>query len=238
MQSAITITAGHDPAADGQIVDVGFGAHSGQYVYATDPELAAEALEWVMEVAAPTPMGEHPSVGIDIETTSLAPSEGRVRLVQIAAGERCVVLDCFAFDVWPVLRRATDRRDVSWIAHNAEFEQSWLGHHANFTLTPMFDTRWVFVRERARRSGDLAPRGSNLAHVCRELLGFELSKEQRLSDWGASPLSWAQVEYGALDALVLIPLRLKMERDAIEFGWEEEVHDAARRSLAEAGRFS
>jgi ribonuclease D len=238
MQPAITITAEHDPAIDGQLVDVSFGADSGQYVYSTDAQTAHEALAWVLEAAAPTPLNDRPSVGIDIETTSLEPRDGRIRLAQVAAGDRCVVLDCFAFDVWAALRAATEGREVAWIAHNAEFEQSWISHHEGFTLTPMFDTRWVFVRERTRRIGDLGERRSNLAHVCQELLGFELSKEQRLSDWSASPLSWAQIEYGALDALVLIPLRLKMERDALEFGWEEEVHEAARRSLAEAGRFS
>jgi ribonuclease D len=51
-------------------------------------------------------------------------------------------------------------------------------------------------------------------------------------------LSAAQVQYAALDALVLIPLRERLERDAIDNGWTAEVDAAAERSLAEALRFS
>jgi ribonuclease D len=156
----------------------------------------------------------------------------------VAAGDRCVVLDCFAFDAWESLHAAVAGLDVNWIAHNAEFEQSWLARHGGFTLTPMFDTRWVFVRERARQTGVFAPQGSNLAYVCEELLGFELSKEERLSDWSTPVLSAAQVQYAALDSLVLIPLRKRLETDAIAGGWTAEVDAAAERSLAEALRFT
>jgi ribonuclease D len=83
-----------------------------------------------------------------------------------------------------------------------------------------------------------APQGSNLAHVCDELLDFELSKAERLSDWSVPVLTSAQVQYAALDALVLIPLRERLERTAIENGWTAEIDAAAERSLAEALRFS
>lgn len=238
MQPAIITSAGPAPAIERQPIEVRFGADRGEYVYVTDRASALDALAWVQAAARPSPMSDLPAVGIDIETTSLVPAEGRIRLAQIAAGDRCAVLDCFAFDAWEALVSALGSRRVGWIAHNAEFEQSWLARHAGFTLTPMFDTRWVFVRERARRSGIFAPQGSSLAHVCEELLGFELSKEQRLSDWSQPVLSGAQVEYGALDALVLIPLRERLERNAIEFGWRAEVEAAAERSAEEALRFS
>lgn len=238
MQPAIITNAGSAPAIERQPIAARFGEQRGEYIYATDSVVAVDALGWVLEAAAGSPMSERLAVGIDIETTSLAPAEGRIRLAQIAAGGRCVVLDCFAFDAWDVLHHAVAGLEIGWIAHNAEFEQSWLARHGGFTLTPMFDTRWVFVRERARRSGIFEPKGSNLAHVCQELLGFELSKEQRLSDWSQDALTGAQVEYAALDALVLIPLRDRLERDALEFGWSAEVHAATERSAAEALRFS
>lgn len=238
MQPAIIANAGPEPAIEHQPIATRFGSDRGEYLYATDPIAAADALGWVLEAATRSPMSERLSVGIDIETTSLAPAEGRIRLAQIAAGDRCVVLDCFAFDVWDALHHAIAGLDIGWIAHNAEFEQSWLARHAGFTLAPMFDTRWVFVRERARRTGTYEPHGSNLAHVCEELLGFELSKQQRLSDWSTAELSSAQVEYAALDALVLIPLRERLERAALENGWAVEVEAAAERSAAEALRFA
>ncbi len=238
MQPAIITTAGPAPAIERQPIAARFGSERGEYVYATDAVSAVDALGWVLESATSSPMSDALSVGIDIETTSLAPQDGRIRLAQIAAGGRCAVLDCFAFDAWDALHHAIAGLEIGWIAHNAEFEQSWLARHGGFTLTPMFDTRWVFVRERARRTGVFAPQGSNLAHVCNELLGFELSKEQRLSDWSAPVLTSAQVEYGALDAMVLIPLRNRLERDALEFGWSAEIEAAAERSVSEARRFA
>jgi ribonuclease D len=238
MQPAIITNAGPAPAIEHVPIAARYGADRGEYIYATDPIAAADALGWVLEAATRSPMSEALSVGIDIETTSLAPSEGRIRLAQVGAGDRAVVLDCFAFDAWESLHAAIAGLDVNWIAHNAEFEQSWLARHGGFTLTPMFDTRWVFVRERQRRTGVFEERGSNLAHVCDALLGFELSKAERLSDWSAPVLSAAQVQYAALDALVLIPLRERLERDAIDNGWTAEVDAAAERSLAEALRFS
>lgn len=238
MQPAIITTAGPAPAIERQPIATRFGSSRGEYVYVTDSHTALDALGWVLEAAQTSPMSDALSVGIDIETTSLAPADGRIRLAQIAAGDRCAVLDCFAFDAWEVLHQAIAGLEIGWIAHNAEFEQGWLARHGGFTLTPMFDTRWVFVRERDRRTGVFRPQGSNLAHVCEELLGFELSKEERLSDWSAPVLSSAQVQYGALDALVLIPLRNRLERDALEFGWTAEVRAAAERSAAEARRFA
>lgn len=238
MQPAIITTAGPTPAIERQPIAVQFGANRGEYVYVTDAASAAEALDWVLSDAEPSLMDRALSVGIDIETTSLAPADGQIRLAQVAAGDRCAVLDCFGFDAWRVLAQATAGLEISWIAHNAEFEQSWLARYAGRTLTPMFDTRWVYVRERARRTGTFLPRGSNLAHVCEQLLGFELSKKERLSDWSTAVLSGAQIEYGALDALVLNPLRRTLERNALEFGWTAEVDAAAERSLAEAARFS
>ncbi len=229
-----TITTPQLPATGTAV----FGRWSAEYRYVTDPLAARQALAWMLAAAARSPLSDGPVVGIDIETTSLIPRDGDIRLCQVAAGDRAVVLDCFAFDAWAELDLAMSGRNVQWIAHNAEFEQGWISRHAGRTLAPMFDTRWVFVRERARRTGEFNPRGSNLAHVCDELLGFELSKEQRLSDWTAQVLSEPQVEYAALDALVLIPLRDKLERVAIDNGWTAEVAAAAKRSAEEALRFS
>lgn len=233
MQPATT----HGLTTPGTTTPVEFGGQRGEYVFVDRAEDAGSALRWMLEAATAPLLDEGLSVGIDIETTSLAPAEGRVRLTQVAASERCVVLDCFAFDVWGALRAAVDGLTVSWIAHNAVFEQGWLSHHGGFTLTPMFDTRWVFVRERVCELGSFVGHGSNLAQVCRELLGFELDKQQRLSDWSQPQLTAAQIEYAALDALVLIPLRERLERTAIDNGWVAEVSEAAEHSLAEARRF-
>jgi ribonuclease D len=218
-------------------IAVDAGVASGRYRYVTDAHSATEALRWVLEAAGGSSLEAGAAVGIDLETTSLKPEDGRIRLAQVAAGDRCVVLDAFAFDPWPLLRDAVASHQPLWIAHNAEFEQSWLARHAGFTLLPMFDTRWVYVRERAQRTGKFLPTESSLAAVCEELLELPLSKEQRLSDWSTPKLSFAQIEYAALDALVLIRLRELMEHRAIERGWTGQITMALRRAANEAARF-
>ncbi len=208
----------------------------GEYRYVTDPAAAAVTLEWMLEDAGGSRFLNGTPIGIDFETTSLAPADGRIRLVQVAAGARSVVLDAFAFTPWPVLLDAVAGIQPLWIAHNAEFEQSWLAHHAGFTLLPMFDTRWVFVRERAQRTGELIPQESSLALVSEVVLDLPLSKEQRLSDWSVQPLSRAQLDYAALDALVLIRLRETLERRAAAEGWTAQIAAAQRRADNEARR--
>jgi ribonuclease D len=50
-----------------------------------------------------------------------------------------------------------------------------------------------------------------LKDLVRELLGIEISKQQQSSDWGADPLSHAQVEYAASDVLHLHALRERLD---------------------------
>jgi ribonuclease D len=49
-----------------------------------------------------------------------------------------------------------------------------------------------------------------LKDLVRELLGFEISKQQQSSDWGAETLSQAQLDYAASDVLHLHALRDKL----------------------------
>lgn len=217
--------------------EVRYGRFTGSYRYARSTAAAREGLAWVAEVAEFSPTGAE-VLGVDIETTSLAPEDGLIRLCQVAAGNRCIVIDAFHTDLPELLGPLATSGEFEWIAHNAAFEQSWFGRHAGFTLSPMFDTRAVFIRERNRRTGQYARGSSALDAVCRDLLGFDLSKEQRLSDWTAEPLSAAQIEYGALDALVLPPLRAKLLADASDGGWDSEVAAAMEHSAGEARRFA
>lgn len=226
------------PGAASVATEVSFGASVGEYRYATDQASADDAIAWMLDRAEPSLLTRAMAVGVDIETTSLKPTDGRIRLCQLAAGNRAVVLDAFAFDPWPLMRSALIGLGPDWIAHNAEFEQSWFSRHTGFTLLPMFDTRLIYMRERARRGGDAASGSNSLQAVCADLLGFELSKAQRLSDWTKPHLTSAQVEYAALDALVLPVLRKRMERDALDAGWTSEIEAATEQSRLLAERIS
>ena len=52
-----------------------------------------------------------------------------------------------------------------------------------------------------------------LADLCKDLLGFELDKQNQTSDWGKKNLSDSQLKYAASDVLYLH--KIKIELDAI-----------------------
>jgi len=60
-----------------------------------------------------------------------------------------------------------------------------------------------------------------LKDLVKELLGVDLSKQQQLSDWGASNLSDAQVAYAASDVLHLHALKAKLDAMLLREGREE-----------------
>eukprot|EP01062_Namystynia_karyoxenos_P040345 TRINITY_DN29428_c0_g1_i1.p1 TRINITY_DN29428_c0_g1~~TRINITY_DN29428_c0_g1_i1.p1 ORF type:complete len:1066 (+),score=325.30 TRINITY_DN29428_c0_g1_i1:66-3200(+) len=67
-------------------------------------------------------------------------------------------------------------------------------------MPPEGDSVWVELRMAAPTAGQ------GLSDACAEILGRQLCKREQCSDWGARPLSAAQLDYAALDAWVLTAL--------------------------------
>ena len=65
-------------------IEIQFGRFAGSYRYTKSQADAREGLAWVVEAAEFSPTGAR-VLGIDIETTALAPEEGLIRLCQVAA---------------------------------------------------------------------------------------------------------------------------------------------------------
>src|SRR6266699_2574941 len=80
---------------------------------------------------------------------------------------------------------------------------------------------------------------ANLKDLVRDLLGIDVSKQQQLSDWGASDLTEAQVAYAATDVLHLHALKVKLDvllaregREALAAACFRFLPDRARLDLA------
>ena len=58
----------------------------------------------------------------------------------------------------------------------------------------------------------------SLGKACLEILGKDIDKSWRMSNWEKRPLKLAQMHYGALDAYCMLPLLQKM----IEQGQQKE----------------
>jgi ribonuclease D len=84
----------------------------------------------------------HSLIGMDTETTSLDPYNGRVRLLQLSTAEANYVIDLFrvaALD-YPELRSLLLSPDHIKVLHNAKFDLKMLLHHFQIEVGPIFDT--------------------------------------------------------------------------------------------------
>ncbi len=158
---------------------------------------AAEAIQACLSSVA---------VGLDTETTSLHPKDGKLRLIQLATPECCYVLDCFRDS--PKLLRPVFNNDLTIVGHNLAFDLRFLSsvgievpHGRN-----LFDT---MIAGQILDAGILPRLSHSLAAMTERFLGIELDKTEQKSDWTGT-LTMAQVSYAAKDAAVLLPLYRKL----------------------------
>ncbi|HEX9930383.1 MAG TPA: DNA polymerase [Pyrinomonadaceae bacterium] len=153
------------------------------------------------------------AVGLDCETTDLDPYKGELRLIQLAAAaDNIKLIDLRNFPDPKTNPDLNCLRDLLFsnrptkVLHNAKFDAKWLRFHLGAELGGVFDT---LLGSQIIAAGE-TDRRHNLADVTQEFLGIELDKSQQISDWSAAELSSVQLEYGARDAAIVLPLREKM----------------------------
>lgn len=143
-------------------------------------------------------------IAFDSETTGLQPTLGGLRLLQLGAPKRpVVVIDCWELDHddWLKLRSffAVER---TYLAHNAVFDIGWLQEHAIHLAGKV---RCTMLASKLLTNGI-----PNLKHglgvVVERYLQRELSKELQASDWSAPQLSREQLAYAAADVQALLDL--------------------------------
>jgi DNA polymerase I len=155
-------------------------------------------------------LGSAPCVGFDTETTGLDPHAEKPRLLQLASTEACFVIDLFRFNraqLQPALALLAAPQPLK-LAHNAKFDAKFLLKHFGVRLGACFDT---YLASQLISAGDENDR-HGLAPVVQRHLGWQLDKEEQLSDWSRA-LSAAQLEYAARDALVLLPLYERLQAE-------------------------
>ena len=142
-------------------------------------------------------------VGLDCETTSLSPRDGRTRLISISTdttdgGMIVYVVDCFAVDPRPLWEALAER---SIVAHNATFDLQFLAV-LGFTPGVVHDTILLSQLLHSTRR----PKGFHgLGQTAERELGRTLDKTEQRSDWSGD-LTHEQLSYAAADAAVLPPL--------------------------------
>lgn len=126
----------------------------------------------------------------------LSSGDGNAHLVQIERGQACA----------PNLERMLADPKVLKLFHFGRFDIAALKNAFGVTTAPVYCTKIAakLVRTFTDRHG--------LKYLLQELLGIDISKQQQTSDWGATVLTDAQMEYAASDVLYLH--RLMEELDA------------------------
>lgn len=144
-------------------------------------------------------------VGLDTETYwNTAANKSNVSLVQIAPREgQVLVFDLFTVDV-ELLRPLIESQSITMVAHNARFDEAMLIGEG---LKPQ-----AFVDTlRLARSALRLPSYS-LAGVTAHLFGIALDKSFQKSNWKRRPLTRAQIEYAALDAIITLRVYDELHR--------------------------
>ena len=156
------------------------------------------------------------AVGFDIETTSLRPWDGDIRLFSVKTPQQHFVVDLFKTGhPEAVVRALTDPKTKTVkVIQNAKFEQRWFLHKYGVEgeLWPIFDPF---------RASNLIHNGRDLSHDLFSLQARELKvkpgEDLAASNWGGE-LSERQLQYSADDTEYLLPLRDSLKAGLSKYG--------------------
>lgn len=148
-----------------------------------------------------------PIVAIDCETMGLNPHRDRLCLIQMSGGDG----DCHLVQVTPGQTAAPnlcamlENPDVLKLFHFGRFDIAALLNAFGALAAPVYCTKIAskLVRTYTDRHG--------LKVLLQDMVGVDISKHQQQSDWGATTLTEAQLDYAASDVLYLHQLKEKFD---------------------------
>ncbi|MCM2561860.1 ribonuclease D [Lutimaribacter sp. EGI FJ00015] len=144
-----------------------------------------------------------PVVAIDCETMGLNPHRDRLCVVQMSSGDgdaHLVQIEKGQTEA-PNLCAMLENPDILKLFHFGRFDIAALYNAFGAMTAPVYCTKIAskLVRTYTDRHG--------LKNLLQEILSVDISKQQQSSDWGASELSTAQLDYAASDVLHLHRLK-------------------------------
>jgi ribonuclease D len=152
-------------------------------------------------------------VAVDTETMGLNPLRDRLCVVQLCDRKRHATLVQIlrqpnvtrGEDKAPRLKQLFEEPRVLKVFHFARFDVATLRHHLGIRVEPLYCTRTAskLVRTYTDRHG--------LKDLSLELLGVEMDKTARHTDWSSPDLRPEQVRYAISDVTLLLPLMDRLE---------------------------
>lgn len=140
-------------------------------------------------------------IAVDTELHGLTLYRDQVCLVQLCdeSGQVCLVkpqAECFPHN----LKILMESSHVIKVFHFALTDVSFFKTSLGITVSPFRCTK-VMSKLTRTYTGE-----HGLRHLCKELLGITLEKEQQQTNWASSDLSPQQLEYAANDVLYLVKI--------------------------------
>ena len=157
------------------------------------------------------------AVAIDTETMGLDQRRDRLCVVQLSPGDGSadvVQMPAGRLSA-PNLAKLLVDPNMLKIFHFARFDLGVLYQALGLMAGPVYCTK--IASRLARTYTDK----HGLKDLVKELLGIDLSKQQQLSDWGASELTDAQVAYAAADVLHLHAVKAKLDAMLLREGRQD-----------------
>ena len=157
------------------------------------------------------------AVAVDTETMGLVPRRDRLCVVQLSPGDGSA-------DVVQIPPNAPGAPNLAALLADSNVLK--IFHFGRFDLGVIHQTLGVmpapvYCTKIASRLARTYTDKHGLKDLVKEALGVDLSKQQQLSDWGASELSDAQVAYAASDVLHLHALKAKLDTMLAREGRED-----------------
>jgi len=160
------------------------------YVWIENSQGLLEALESVESAV---------HVGLDLEADNMHHYKEQLCLVQMHALGRNLLIDPLAIaDLSPLMRYLEAPRREVWM-HGADFDMCLFQAAWQWLPPKVWDTQIAAQLLGLRQFG--------LAALVDQFLGIQLSKSSQREDWSRRPLGSKMLEYAALDAAVIMPLR-------------------------------
>lgn len=151
-----------------------------------------------------------PRIAVDTESNSLHAYREQVCLIQFSTPKTDYILDPFVFNDLSVLGPLFSNPRQEKIFHAAEYDLICMTRDFGFTFACLFDTMYA-----ARVLGYALV---GLDNMLAEKLGIKVDKRHQKADWGARPLTPAQIDYARFDTHYLFQLRDILEAELADKG--------------------
>jgi len=150
-------------------------------------------------------------VAIDTETMGLNLQRDRLCLIQLSNGDGNAHLIQISKESlknkksFINLKKILNNPSSTKLFHFARFDIAVIEKYICKLNGPVYCTK--IASKLSRTFG--AKHG--LADLCKDLLGFELDKQNQTSDWGSKDLNASQLKYAASDVLHLHKIKIKLD---------------------------